>query len=623
MISQETIEAVKERASLLDIIGETVAFKRQGLGYVGLCPFHGEKSPSFHLRDNERYYHCFGCGVSGNAITYVMETRGLSFPEAIEYLASRYSIELKYQGVAAKNQKPDQKPAYYNTNKIAQSFFVEALRRADKEVLEYVQSRGLSSESLISFGVGYAPRGGNPLSQFLRTQGVSEELQLQSGLVRRNARGEIYDAYRGRLIFPIWSDTKRIAGFGGRLIPALFDEESSKRSPKYINSPESPIYEKSKILFALPQALPHIRTSGEVYFVEGYMDVIGLWQVGVQNVVAACGTALSEHHLKKVGRLAHRATVLFDGDAAGRTAAARSFVTFLNADIDVSAVFLPDGEDPDTYAQTHGTKTAQLLTEAPRVPLLECYLDFLIGQYDCSDASQLGASAVAKVSEELMRSLVKVKKTIVLHRFIETSASKLRLKPDVLFQLAEQMAKGVKIEMRPTETEESTESLSLDTAGMLKQKEIEQLPRLDREILLAVMAKKDQLAVRVLRDAQLCQALDACTLHFVEGLAAALASGALASAGETESDTKEQIKALLKLFGNSWVQHWKKAYEMAETSGVNLQQSFDECCRAVKKNKANQLVIEVDRRIAEANEETEQLRLHQERLTLLRKIKEL
>ena len=310
---------LKARADLIEIVSEKVDLKSRGANLFGLCPFHGEKSPSFSVRSDGSGYHCFGCGVSGNVFSFVMETQGLSFPDAVDYLGQRYGVEIKRSGSDPKTSF--NRSQLYELADAAQEFFRASLLVKQSPGLAYLAKRGITREAVEAYKLGYAPNDWDALVEFLKSKGLDLLQAQQLGLIGKNENGKAYSKYRGRLIFPIFKDTKRLIGFGGRLIPDLFSEQEQASNPKYINSAESPVYHKSRELFGYPQAQAAIRAAGFVYIVEGYLDVISLWQVGVKNVLATCGTALTVEHLAMLKHITKRITLLFDGDKAGRAGA--------------------------------------------------------------------------------------------------------------------------------------------------------------------------------------------------------------------------------------------------------------------------------------------------------------
>ncbi|MBN8549476.1 MAG: DNA primase [Deltaproteobacteria bacterium] len=611
MISQATIEEIKERANLVDLVGESVNLKRNGANYTGLCPFHSEKSPSFHIRDNGRFYHCFGCGVSGTAITYIMESRGLSFPDAIEELAARYGIEVKKEGGVAPREDAPHKDVFWQINKSALEFYRSQLQSAEPSVKEYLTSRRLSGKALSEFAVGFAPKQWGAFCEYAKKQGFEEEMLLQSGLVRRSPRGDLYDTFRARVIFPILVEGRKVAGFGGRIVPGLLDEASLKTSPKYLNSPETAVYQKNKILYGMPQALESIRRKKELYLVEGYMDVIGLWQAGVTNTVATCGTATSENHVKRLQHLVERVVVLFDGDVAGRSAAARCFGVFLNSGIDIAALFLPEDEDPDTIALQHGSKTDEYLASLEKIPLIDCYIESLLQKSGWKDVKELGAAAKGKLAEEVAAALSKVRNSIEQSELIERAAMKLMVEPD-LFSALIKKTDGV-----PPSDRTPKEVPSRNSGAASLRISVDELPKLDRELLQAVMVDKERLAGQFLRDSDICEGVHPATLRFIEGL-----HGIVSNDSVSDASKREGVKALLKDFGDSWLRLWKEAYLMLNDAGVDFARSVEQNRSFLKKSKLKQAITEIDRRVALAGSDQERAELVHEKVLLKRRLEQ-
>lgn len=611
MISQQTIEEIKERASLVDIVGESVNLKRNGMNFTGLCPFHSEKSPSFHIRDSGRFYHCFGCGVSGNVITYVMESRGLSFPDAVEELAARYGIEVKREGGVQRPEEAPHKDALYAINKLASEFYLAQLKTADPAVGEYLKGRGITPASMSEFSIGFAPRQWGALCDFLKSKQFDEALLLQSGLVRRSPRGDLYDTFRSRIIFPIAIEGRKIAGFGGRLVPGLLEESALKSAPKYLNSPESPVYQKNKIFYGLPQALEAIRRSKELYLVEGYMDVIGLHQAGVRNVLATCGTAVSDNHVKRLQHLVQRVYLLFDGDLAGRAAAAKCFSVFLNSGIDVVALFLPDEEDPDTIALRHGVETESYLQTLEKSPLLDCYIESLLLKSGWKEMRDLGAAAKGRISEEVAQVLAKVRNNIEQSDLLQRAALRLLVEPKDLAAL---------IREGGASSASATPKLiqPIPPQGLPQNAAIEDLPRVDRELLLAVMVDRQGLTATLLHDPDICEGVHPSTLRFIEGLDAILEESRT-----DEGAKREQAKALLKSFGESWILHWKKAHQMLRDDEVDFVRSVDECRRHLKKTKLKQAIMEIDLRLGQSERDADKEAWAREKVLLTRRLEQL
>lgn len=611
MISEESIREVRERASITEIISDSVVLKRQGRSLTGLCPFHSERSPSFHVHEDDGYYHCFGCGASGNVISFIMTSRGLSFPEAIEYLAERYGIELKKDSSARTKRGTDWSREIFLANKLALEFYQQGLKTAPAEVKSYVAERGLSPEMIKEFMIGYAGKERTALADFLSRNGISQERQMQAGLVRRNERGDVYDTFRARLIFPIALDSRRVAAFGGRIIPSLLDAEALSRAPKYLNSPESQVYEKRKTLFGLPQAIRGMREQGCVYIVEGYMDVISLSQAGVTEVAATCGTALTEEHLRRLSRLTKRVILLFDGDAAGRQAAGRSFQIALNAEIDIYALFLPAEDDPDTIARKHGKGTRDYLASLDKVSLFECFLSMMTREYQVEKFSDLGAASIEKISIEVVKALKQVKRPVIRERMIDDAAFRLRIKPETLASMIAGASPEKVVEPARRETESPKPiAVAADPARKLN--------RVDRDILSAVMVLREKVCAEVLHDAIVCEALHPSAIRFIGAFREILIDDDLDDAGR-----KVRTRELLQSFGSAWIGLWKQAHEMAEVPGSNLLKVFQQCVAHVRgKQIVHAQIRELEGKLESTSDENERLLIRQQQLTLERRLRE-
>ncbi len=633
MIAQRTIDEILERASLYEIVAEGVSLKRQGTSVVGLCPFHAEKSPSFHLRD-DRFYHCFGCGVSGNAISFVMRARGLGFPEAVEELAGRLGIKVDYEGVRKPQGDGADKNALYAANSMAARFFSscleagssknapESVRIAAGRVQAYLEERRISAEAQKAFNIGFAPPERSALHSFLKQKKITEPIMLQAGLIRRSQRGDLYDTFRARLIFPIATDSKHIAGFGGRLIPSLVEEGTLTKAPKYLNSSDTPVYHKQAVFFGLPQALAAIRESREVYLVEGYLDVVGLWQVGVRTALATCGTAVTTQHVRRLKHLTRKVTLLFDGDSAGRAAAGKSYPLFVNSGLDVCAAFLPSDQDPDTFALAHGAETSAKLSELPRVPLIECYIDLQVEKAGASSASELGGASKGRLCEELVPILREVGNPIEQSELIERASLKLSVDSTLLREMvtAKSSASTRSSSIRASsgsETQERSSSENRDDV-VSAPSPISELPRLDRELLFALMAHKEDLPRELLSDPDLSTQVNRSTLRFAEELCAIMAEQSIGP-----DQKKEALKDLLDLFGDSWREHWKQAYAMSTDKEVDFSNIFVECKRAYAKASGNLQLKELDRLARAATTDEERMSLSQQSVTLKRHLTKL
>lgn len=344
----DVVEQIRQAASLLEIASQYTTLHKRGSKYVGLCPFHTERDPSFTLDPDKQLYHCFGCGVGGDVFALVMDKEGMSFPEAVKHLAERYRIPLPQRSAAAaRAQKTEEK--LYKVNEDALAFFRRNLCATEegKKALAYLRDRGLSEETQEKLRLGYAPESWTALADHFQNRGVPPELPEKAGLlVPGRKKPGFYDRFRGRVMFPIFDLTGKVVAFGGRTIAG--------GEPKYLNSPETPVYSKGRVLYGLNITKDAVRAREMLVLVEGYTDFSGLFQAGVANCAASLGTSLTAAQVSLARRFASRMTVSYDGDAAGRAAAARAVALCFEQGVDVSVAVLPAGLDPDAFIRRRG-----------------------------------------------------------------------------------------------------------------------------------------------------------------------------------------------------------------------------------------------------------------------------
>jgi len=357
---------IKEESDIVQIIGECVDLKKSGTRFLGLCPFHGEKTPSFSVHSGQQFFHCFGCGESGDVFTFVMKYYSLDFPDAIKLLADKYNIELPERRRSQEEQmRAQKKDQLFAVNEKAASIYSRYLLESPgaRAARAYLQNRGVTGDILTRFRLGYAPavevEGWNFLGG--RIPGAESKAAVEAGLLVERENGGTYDRFRDRIVFPIADLSGRICGFGGRIV--------GEGQPKYLNSPESPVFNKSTLLLGLHQQKEDIRRNNEAVLVEGNFDLISLVAAGCTNVVAPLGTALTREQLRLIKRFAERVTLLFDGDAAGIKAAVRGVPLFLAEQIAGRVAVLPEGDDPDTFVRKKGlAPLLQLLERAESLP---------------------------------------------------------------------------------------------------------------------------------------------------------------------------------------------------------------------------------------------------------------
>jgi DNA primase len=352
MISPQTIQQITNRIDIIDVVGEFVKLKKRGANYLGNCPFHNEKTPSFTVSPSKEIFKCFGCGKSGNSIGFLMEHEKYSYVEALRWLAQRYNIEIE-ETIVSNEVKEQQQAAesLFIINNFAQQFFTDQLLNSEEgqsHALTYLEERGFSRSIIEKFQLGYSPQFRTAFTETALAKQFNKELLLKTGLIAER-NGELVDNYRGRIIFPIHNTSGKILGFGARVIG------KADKAPKYINTPENEIYVKSKILYGTYFARHTIDKKDECLLVEGYTDVTSLNQAGIENVVASGGTSLTTDQLRLIRKYTNNLTIIYDGDAAGIKAALRGLDMALEEGLNVKVVLIPDNEDPDSYVNKVGT----------------------------------------------------------------------------------------------------------------------------------------------------------------------------------------------------------------------------------------------------------------------------
>jgi len=365
--SQQILDEIKSRLSIKEVVADYLSLSRDGSNWKALCPFHKEKTPSFKVHEGKGIYHCFGCGESGNIFTFLMKMEGLSFPEAVERLAKRAGVQLPVSEEKELKKEEEKNAQLFRVNQLAQKFYVQKLFSPEGEsAFQYLLKRGLKKEDMEKFGLGYAPEGWDNLLNYLKGRGVPVALALEAGLVLPRDSGGYYDRFRNRVIFPIRDLLSRVRGFGARVLDDSL--------PKYINSPDSPIYKKGESLYGIELAKESIRKKDRAIIVEGYFDRIQLALAGFEEAVASLGTAFTEAQARIVARYTDRVFLVFDADEAGRKASIRALEIFLRVGIFPFLVLMPEGNDPDDLIRQQGAEAFEnLLKSAPR--LLDRYLE--------------------------------------------------------------------------------------------------------------------------------------------------------------------------------------------------------------------------------------------------------
>lgn len=421
--SPELLDQIRDANDIVDLISDYVPLRKRGKNWVGLCPFHAEKDPSFTVTPDKQIFYCFGCGEGGNVISFLMKHEKLSFPEAAKLLAKRANIPLPKDSFDTKRAK--QLDKLYYANQAADEYFHKNLYREKpgKKARQYLKKRGFDSEILKVFSLGFAPSEWEGLTSYARTKGIEPEVLNQAGLVvpRTEASG-FYDRFRNRITFPIFNLSGKIVGFGGRVL----DDEDV---PKYLNSPETPIYHKGKILYGLNLSKDEIRQSGSAILVEGYVDLISLYQAGVKNATASSGTAFTQDQARLLSRYAEKVYLFFDADSAGQSAVFRSVDLLFSEGIEVFVVGLTEGEDPDSFVRKFGAKAVREKIQEAR-PFIDFKHDSLGQDFDKLSLKEQEkvvfdlADTAGKITDEIRKNLF-VKKIAQTFKINEASILKL------------------------------------------------------------------------------------------------------------------------------------------------------------------------------------------------------
>ena len=413
-------DRVKQQADIVRVVGEYVRLKKSGQSFTGLCPFHNEKTPSFNVHPVKQIYHCFGCGVGGDVFKFVMEMDKITFPESVRAVAEKCGIALPRQRERTLEERRENqvRTALVDLHREAAAFFVQQLNGTPegRAAKAYLLDRGLDSDAVAQFGIGFAPSGGEALLRAMKPKYPEKALEA-AGLFSRDQNGRLFDRFRRRVMFPIANESGKVIAFGGR---ALGDD-----LPKYLNSPETPIYTKSNVLYHLDRAKEALRHRDFAVLVEGYMDAIAVARAGISNVVASCGTSLTEAQVKLLARFTRRVIVNYDPDTAGQAATERSLTILLEQGAEVRVLALPGGKDPDSFIRAEGAGMyARLLNEAPP------YVDYLISRARKMDMST--AEGKLRAVNFLLPYVQRIPDRILRSEWATRIAQQLRIEEPVL-----------------------------------------------------------------------------------------------------------------------------------------------------------------------------------------------
>ena len=497
-ISDDKIDEVRNANDIVEVISGYVHLKKRGKNFLGLCPFHTEKTPSFTVSAEKQMYHCFGCGKGGNIFTFLMEMDKVSFVEAVRSLASKAGIDIPEE-TRPMTEEQTEFENYYSVCRFAGMYFFRNLTESEegKEALQYFYKRGFTDETIRTFGLGYSMNTWDAFVNKAQEEGFKTEDIAKVGLARMRDDGSLYDYFRGRAMFPIFSTQGRVIGFGARKM-----REDDAIAGKYINSPETPIYNKSRVLYGLFHSKEAIRQEDNALMVEGYADLISLYQAGIKNVVASSGTALTEEQLVLIGRYSKNLTLVYDADTAGSAATVRGIDLALEHGLNVQIVELPEGDDPDSYVRNHGGNEF-------RTRLLNAisFIDFRARQFQ-----RAGAFATAEAKTLAVRSLVqsiaKMKDELKRNFYVKEVAEKYDIYENLLFRELERASEQGKRTMRSDTT--SISRTAVNSSRPEKQAPViaKTIPPEERDILKLILDGNPDIIRYMLSNISLLQLTD-------------------------------------------------------------------------------------------------------------------
>lgn len=422
MIDRQTVEKILDTADIVDVVSDYVSLKKRGANWVGLCPFHNDRKPSFYVTRTKGFCKCFSCGEGGSPVNFIMKIENMSYPEALRYLAKKYNIEIEEKELTdEERQQQSEQESMFVINEFAMGFFEKQLHDTQEGVdvgLSYFRERGFSDESIHNFHLGYSPDKPTALHDAAVKAGYNEELLIKVGLCGKDERGGWYDKFRGRVIFPIFTKSGKVVAFGGRTL--------HNHHAKYINSPESAIYHKRKTIYGLAQAKREIAKLDKCFIVEGYADVISMHQAGFKNVIATSGTALTKEHIYAIRNLTNNVTELFDGDEAGIKAAIKGVDMLLKQDLNIKVLVLPSPEDPDSFAQNHSASEITEYINQNEQDFIDFKTDVLLK--DC----ERDPIARAKAIESVLRSVANIPNQITRNVYAQVCVNKFHMSERVI-----------------------------------------------------------------------------------------------------------------------------------------------------------------------------------------------
>ncbi len=485
--SDDVIQDVFSRNDIVDYVSQYVRLQKRGRDYMGLCPFHHEKSPSFHVSQEKQLFHCFGCGASGNLVQFVMRTENLDFIEALKTLADRVGVILPEESDVYDKQRSETRQRIYNMNKLAARFYYDRLTKTPdgRAALKYFYDRGITPKTITSYGLGFAPAGNDIMINYMRSQGFDDDQIVEAGLAGRTEQGRIYDRFRDRVMFPIIDLRGNVIGFGGRIMGDKVDKHGNKIA-KYLNSAQTPVFDKGRNLFSLN--LAKNTKEQKMILCEGYMDVISTYQAGVQNIVATLGTALTENQAKLLMRYCSEIVICYDSDEAGQKAAIRA-IDIINAAGGKSRVMkLRGSKDPDEFIKKNGVEAFRMAVDKA-LPSTEYKLSLVKGRYDTSNTE-----GKVRFVDDAAQALVGVHDEVEVDAYIKRISDETEISKEAVYSTYRKKVAQQKLidEKRPVrdiipEHSEAPAEVSVPKSGMVDaERRLLYLATLDKKLYKAV-----------------------------------------------------------------------------------------------------------------------------------------
>jgi DNA primase len=563
---EEKVSEIRDRASILEVVSDYINLKKAGKHYKGLCPFHSEKTPSFMVNEEKQIFHCFGCGAGGDVFTFLMKVGNFSFPQAVEELAKRYGVRLPSRELSpAKKKEMAKREILFQINQMASEYFHDLLyrQREGDEGRRYLSQRGLSEKIIKEHRLGYSLERWDGLVQHLQEKKVSLELAWELGLIFPKKRGGWYDAFRGRILFPIFDLHQRVVGFGGRLI--------REGEPKYLNSPESSIYHKGEILYGLQVAKGYIPEKDCVIIAEGYFDLLTLHQFGLKHNVATLGTALTAQHVRILKRYTKNLITVFDADEAGIKASLRALPLFLEEEVAGKTVLLPEGEDPDEFLRKGNLEDFEERV-IHAVPLIDFFFEWLMKTHDIKSID-----GKVKVAEEGMALIDKIPNKIRKNFYTKTLAEKLDLPESLLME---------RLRSSPKDRIKAEEDL--------KKRPIERSFPKSEEMVVRLMIHHPEMIPAITKEGILREFESPVLQKMAEGLEGLYQKRGRLDLTEALGCFEEDLKERLSEF----------AFQESDLKAGDREKILKDCIQKIRKKKLKKDEGEILKRIKEAEKQT-------------------